>query len=238
MGLELTELILAIEDEFKFECDDKIWNRIRTVGDAYDYIVERAGSTTKRTCYRLADFLKIRRALAEISGRPTYQIKLDTSIDELLPMSGRRAVWTKVRDSSTLPIPTLKRPLHVVVLTTIMAVAVAAYVYPLIWRFLLSLHSERLAAWGIAFVIMFGTAFYIRGVEFVTLPFATRLPAKLRTPRRILEEVCPECSPQAIGAAIDNDRIWRTLHEVVCRTFNVKPEEVTRDTRFGDDLGL
>ncbi|MCE9547006.1 MAG: hypothetical protein K8T25_16145 [Planctomycetia bacterium] len=41
MGLDIMELVMEVEDEFCIAIPDEVAQRVRTVGDIYDYVLEQ-----------------------------------------------------------------------------------------------------------------------------------------------------------------------------------------------------
>lgn len=68
MGLDTVELVMAIEDSFDVQIPDEQAEKIRTVGDAYEFIIaaKQANQTPRDVCLSAATFYRIRRSLCPL----------------------------------------------------------------------------------------------------------------------------------------------------------------------------
>lgn len=119
MGLDTVELVIEVEEEFNIKIGDRDAEKILTVGQLHDYIVERlppnspwnvtpAGQlTATEPCLTAAAFYRLRRAFAEVSGHARCAIRPTTPIHERIPAWGRRKLWKHARQKLGLKLPCL-----------------------------------------------------------------------------------------------------------------------------------
>src|SRR5688500_12154199 len=98
MGLDAVELVIDVEEEFKIKISDSDAEKILTVGQLHDYVVERlppgspwvvalAGEAVPSApCLTAAAFYRIRRTFVEVLGQAHTDIKPSAPIDEHLPV--------------------------------------------------------------------------------------------------------------------------------------------------------
>ena len=62
MGLDTVELVMEIEQAFDISIPDDRASRMLTVGDVYEFILEKTGDTLQsNTCLKAAAFYELRR---------------------------------------------------------------------------------------------------------------------------------------------------------------------------------
>src|SRR5262245_25707207 len=117
MGLDTVELVIEVEEEFNIKINDRDAEKVLTVGQLHDYIVERLplNSPWKITpagelalaepCLTAAAFYRLRRAFAEVSGHAHSAIRPATPIHERIPAWGRRKLWKRARQKLGLKLP-------------------------------------------------------------------------------------------------------------------------------------
>jgi len=237
MGLELTEIMLAVEEEFEVRKDDEFVD-LRTVGGLFNWICEQVAARPFHKCRRLAAFLRTRSALAQFSGKGSRQISLDTPLEMIVPRRRRRKAWKELVQSLEHNLPPLERPrlinwlnasLTLLFLLTLMPMALILIVTA-------SSLSDLFGGFFVAFVILFFcTPLFIMVLEGFTLPFARIIPSSCATPRSI---VVSTTRGELAAPARERtpEEIWTTLVTMISEKLDLKPEVLTADTRFAEDL--
>ena len=99
MGLELVELVMAIEDAFGLTIPDDEASRLETVGQVTDYVVaclrDRAGPPAG-PCPSARTFYRLRRELTTRLGVPRPAVRPGRPIGELIPAGFGRWRWPAV----------------------------------------------------------------------------------------------------------------------------------------------
>jgi len=111
MGLEVTELMMACEEEFGVNFvrqPERRLNRIETVGDLYLYIMELIPDPKPRRCPWVPVFFALRRTLTEQLGLNKRTVRPNTPLTELLPDAMRRQTWNQIRRALPFDLPALE----------------------------------------------------------------------------------------------------------------------------------
>ena len=93
MGLDSVELVLAIEEEFGIDIPDRDAEKMRTVGDMYEWLKIRLSTADPQACLTQKVFHKLRRALVENYSLDRSKISPDTCLSELIPPSAVEEGW-------------------------------------------------------------------------------------------------------------------------------------------------
>ena len=111
MGLEYTEILMAVADEFGITIEDRAASQsIRTVGDLYAYVlgeIRRPGDSCR--CITPGNFVAFRKALTQRLNLSKKDIQLDSELQDLVPREQRRRIWPKMTQATGLPLPYLRR---------------------------------------------------------------------------------------------------------------------------------
>jgi hypothetical protein len=110
MGLDGVELILAVEDAFQITITDEEAGTIVTVGDLHDLVMAKLHSQDCGRCLTSAAFYRTRQGIAESLGIARRDIRPSTSLDAILPRSGRRQSWRRIQEVANLNLPALQHP--------------------------------------------------------------------------------------------------------------------------------
>lgn len=84
MGLEIVELIMAVEERFDIEIADSDAERFVTVGDLYDYLCGTMNNTMPRSCESQRTFYRVRKALMRTAAVPHWYVRPKRRLDDLL----------------------------------------------------------------------------------------------------------------------------------------------------------
>ena len=80
MGLDIVELILAVEDAFQIHIADEEANAASTVGDLYNLVVAKVQGQDSKRCLTSAAFYRTRRCYRRYVGnRPAQDQARDPS---------------------------------------------------------------------------------------------------------------------------------------------------------------
>lgn len=110
MGLEMTELIMACEEEFDIQPDrqaDRKLYHVETVGDLYLWIMELIPDQRTRRCPWTSVFFALRQTFTEQIGTNKRLVRPDTPMRELLPDTMRRQDWELIRRMVPFQLPAL-----------------------------------------------------------------------------------------------------------------------------------
>ena len=228
MGLDAVELILEIEDKFGVNIHDAEAEKIRTVGDLFEFLNRRLAYQS--SCPGMTLFHRIRKRLVEVLEVDRCQIRPSTRLDELLPIERRRLAWAALKTepevlAHRLPELRLSLPAKIFVragsslVTESLIVMLFCYAdWPLIIVGTIVLLIARLIA---------GTHLKDR--------LATQLPEELLTLRDLTLALLPE---RTSATLLSPEEIWAELQDIIMRMLGVRRELVVPGASFVNDLGL
>ncbi|MBX7255256.1 MAG: hypothetical protein K1Y02_02750 [Candidatus Hydrogenedentes bacterium] len=238
MGLELTELIMAVEEEFDVRMDNDGFIDYRTVGSLYAWICDQVATRPYHKCRRLASFLKTRSALAEISGKSTREISLDTPLETLVPRRKRRKAWKELEMSLGHGLPQLARPRLIDWLNAGLTLVFALTLMPIAIVIIATAGSFCEFVGGLfvgLLIVAFCTPLFLLILDELTLPFARYVPSSCITTRSVV--INSTRSELAVPVQErDDQEIWTTLIYMIATKLDVKPDMLTPETRFIEDL--
>jgi hypothetical protein len=96
MGLDSVHLIMGMEKAFGLEIPNPVAERLQTVRDVIDYVVEREPVAPATTCSTQQTFYVIRRALRPAAGRE-HRLTPDTRLAELTDRERWPRTWKQIR---------------------------------------------------------------------------------------------------------------------------------------------
>lgn len=103
MGLDILELVIAVEDEFDIDLPAEEWWRFETVRDLAIYLTRE----DSQVCRHLPAFVQARRALMQVCGVPRSSIRVESSLNELLPAHCRPQQWASLSAALEVELPSL-----------------------------------------------------------------------------------------------------------------------------------
>lgn len=229
MGLDSVELLMAVEETFQISFSDDEAQKIVTVGDFYQGILIKLGDGKSPDCLSRWTFYQIRWAFMNQLNLPRAQIKLETKLDEIIPMTNRIAIWEKLAQVSTFTLPRLHRP---------------------VWmQWLIGVPGIVLFLGSVFFV--FKKNGYINSMLFVasvlipvliyklTQQFAVCFSRESVTVKNLVKSVL-QLNYGAIAKAKakwNEQEVWNVLQGIIVEQLGVKLEKVTKDARIVKDLG-
>jgi len=231
MGFDTVELVLEIEEAFDISIPDDRASRMQTVGDVYDFILEKTADSTlaSRTCLTAVAFYELRRQLRSL-GLAESRFRPKTRIDRVIPLIGRRYYWHALSSKMDLRFPRLERPSWLTLLNCILvAVLVSA-------SFLFFARPNL--ATGIALSIVVGGTSGA-ALHFLTIPFAI-YPASICLTIRDLVTNLVVLNYNKLASRYSTQSptdIWNALQLIVVEQLGVERSAVVPGARFVQDLG-
>ena len=231
MGLDTVELVMEIEEAFDVSIPDDRASRMLTVGDVYEFILEKTGdaSLTSNTCLTAATFYDLRRQL-RLFAWTNDEIRPRTAIAHVIPHVGRRSRWNKLSHKMQLRFPRLERTSS---LTLLNCILVATAVFSTFLMFAKPNLTFGIVVAGIAGIA--STAILL----LLTRPFAIYPGSACSTIRDLVTKiVAMNYSKLSSKYSTRNPTdIWNTLQLIVCEQLGVEKSVVAPGARFVQDLG-
>jgi acyl carrier protein len=109
MGLDVVELILEIEDRFHTRLGDAEAEKISTVGQLYQWLMNRIERHNSGHCATLVMFNSIRQILQDYCGVDRPAIHPTTQLQDLVPAPDRFLFWRTIEAKLDLDLPRLRR---------------------------------------------------------------------------------------------------------------------------------
>lgn len=113
MGLDLVELVVAVEERFEIEIPDTDASELATPRQLIDYLVTclNANSVASAQCYSQLGFHRVRRAILDLTALPRSLMRPSTPLDVIFPTNERRSLWPKLQQRLSVKTwPILRRP--------------------------------------------------------------------------------------------------------------------------------
>lgn len=232
MGLDVVELVIAVEEHFAIAIDDVDASQVRTVGDLERLVARKLLPRDGEAFLTSFTFYRLRSALRQRFGVARAQVTPEASLGDLVPQQRRRDAWATLASTLAWTLPELRR-------NGTLAVAIPV--------FGLMLVPTAIVAGTLGIVsTATGWAIVLAALPAMWLAYRATDPLAVHLP--------PECSTvgQATGAIlalnfgrIARDRqawsdkdLWNSLQRTIVEQLRVKPEEVTREARLVEDLAL
>ena len=234
MGLDLVEVFLQLEEEFDFQFDDREVYFMHTLGDMHDYIlatvfgVKRVGKggvcPTRTVFYRIRDFLVRTVHFDARSLRPSTPMK------EISSRANLYHLFNQMKKELNLVLP---QPLNEGGKGVFAGFTLAL---------LLSFFGMRAVTdnyWVISGVTLFSLLpgvilGYCLGVFF---PPVVPGIATVGDLSRAVVQLNSDLFLEPFDLSPEKDRVWSKLCQFVADTVGVRPETLSRETRFVEDLG-
>ena len=109
MGLEGVELIMDVEDRFHTSFPDAELERMKTVGDLYNFIMARIRSQHSTACPSAAMFYPIRRILVDQFNVERSLVRPSTLLESLIDTEARPNFWNTIESAVATKLPRLHR---------------------------------------------------------------------------------------------------------------------------------
>lgn len=241
MGLEIVEIIMALEDEFAVSIEDHDLRDVRTVGDLSDVIAAKVGlNESPSVCMTSRVFYQLRRGLMQTTGRQRREITPDTRLDEILPELSRAHLWRTWTSRSEVRLPRLRlhEPLHTAWLAATLVAAVAT-AWGVFW--MLSLVGVTRADTALPFLVVGWIPVVLVWVLLTRLGsrWATVFPGAVQTvgdlTRMLVERgTRPFTRGRESHGTVSRSTVWNRVVEVIVRDTNVKRELITPEATFRD----
>jgi len=126
MGLDLVELVLAIEDEFGVQIDDADASRLATPGDVSKYLYARLQKSDDAPCLSQVAFYRLRKAIRQTFGIDRRVIRPNLALSSIV--SGNvKANWRALQSAvGAKKFPRLQRKKLLFIFLVIVLPALAA----------------------------------------------------------------------------------------------------------------
>lgn len=233
MGLDAVELVMDIEEAFDIQIPDERAAEIVTVGQLYDLILEACPARRRDgMCMSAATFRLIRRAMQSELGLDVRRLRPRDTVDSVFPPDRRQQAWSRLSDTLNLRFPKLARPNWITALA-----AMAMLITGVGCGYLSYL------LFGSAVALVFGAAATVVSgliLERATTVFAVS-PRESFTTFRGLTGVVLAHNYATLSRRFNTwapSDIWEALQTIITEQLGVKPELITPETSFVNDLGL
>jgi hypothetical protein len=237
-------VVMGVEEKFGITIPDEEAEKIRTMGQLYDYVLARVARGQAQVCVTSLAFYRLRRALGEVCGVPRERVRPQARLEDLVPLPDRPRHWQELRARlSNLHLPRLRRPawlnrrievasampLFLAVLCAIVLISVLAHTpaAPLAVVF---------AVFGCPFVGITGMFLVCRVACRRTEQYAVEIPPACATVRDMVYALVSAhpAAPMVSDAARASDKeVWGTLCAIVGGELDRPPDSFTRESTIG-----
>lgn len=226
MGLDMVELLVAVEVTFAIQVDDGEFQEITTVGDLHALVMSKISARSSADpieCAKVATFNRLRRALTEVAAVSRADIRPGVAIGGLIHPRDRRAAWSKLSEQSELFLPALTAPkwLLYFALAVSATACIAVYLaYSLSWTL----------------VLVFGGA--MLAILKTTKPLHVELPEGIKTVGDLTRAAAARNHTLvAHGRRYTSpDQIWDALVEIIVEQLSIERSLVKPEAEFAGDL--
>jgi hypothetical protein len=236
-------VVMDIEERFGITIADEEAEKIRTMGQLYDFVLARVARGQAQVCVTSAAFYRLRRALGEVCGVPRGRVRPRARLEQLVPLADRPRYWQELRARlSDLHLPGLRRPawlvrrieaaslvpLFLAVLGSMALVAVLGHTPagPLV---------AILVVLGCPLVGIVGMFAVCRAACRRTEHYAVHIPAACATVRDTVYTLVsrhPAAPMVSETARASNKEIWGTLCAIVGGELQRPADSFTRGSTF------
>ncbi len=226
MGLDIVEIIMAVECEFKLDIPDAAAEKCDTVGKLVDYVHSNMQHNKNGPCPSQRGFYVVRRTLMEQLDLPRSAVKPETKLEVLIPHTNRRQIWNKLINALDpdsgywRAMLTWPRRIRLIIFPIGPLMTVVA---------LFSFPPIRSSIW----ILLFGAVLTMIIIALVTLPFKTVIPENYSTVYDLMKLV------NTIDCAVwTKEDVIKRIKEIIAEVAGVAPEKITMESDWVRNLGI
>jgi acyl carrier protein len=235
MGLDGIELIQNVEATFKIDISNPEGSATITAGDLHNLVMSKLEPAASTGCLTSHAFYRVRAAVIRLTAHPRGTLLPATNTESIWPAETRRQAWRALSNEVGLEFPPLQRPAVVV-----NALMVTGCLVALVSALLFASTFPQIRASGRLLL----TALMVTGVT-CALVLATRPLARTTGPTvETLGALARTLVSRNFATLVGQRRqwveaeVWDVIQNLIVETLGVHKDEVTRDTRFVEDLGV
>jgi len=231
MGLDTVELVMDIEEAFDISIPDDRASRMLTVGDVYEFILEKTADASLKgdACLTAATFYEFRRQLRNM-GYPVVGIRPNSNVQNAIPLIHRRSIWKSLSTNMDLEFPKLQRPSWLSILNCMI---VSVIVFGCFGAFI------QVSVFLGLVVSALGCIVSVAFLLFLTRPFAIYPSPTCWTIRGLVTNlVALNFKKLTARYSTRNPKdIWNALQLIVAEQLGIDKKLVVPHARFVQDLG-
>lgn len=240
-------VVMGVEEKFNITIPDEDTEKIRNMGQLYDYVFARVARGQAQVCFTCAAFYRLRRALGEVCGVPRDRVRPQTRLEDLIPLEDRPRYWQELQARlGVLHLPCLCRPawlikrIEAASFIPLFLTALGTIVLPLV---LLGVFGDSPAIGSI--VVLGVVACPIVGIIGMfrvcrklcrrTEHYAVHIPSSCAIVRDLVYTlVSGHRAPRMVSDTerVNDKEIWGALCAVVSGEFDRPPDSFTRESTF------
>ena len=230
MGLQIMELICAVENEFEITMDIEQAVQIATVSEFYQHILENVDQSKwpemkfSEKKFQILAEKKLQKALSHFNESDA-SINDDTFLEDIIPFKNRRTHWEILGNSIQCRLPELcfsKAQKFSIGLAIILAVTLIAIVFV---RMIDIPGFVIYMIWCFSLLIAMGLL-----IPKLQSKYGKYIPKSCLTFANIKYLITHYYS------YCEKDQVWKTLCEIISSLFDVDPKKIRPDTHFQYDL--
>jgi acyl carrier protein len=228
MGMDVVELVMAVEERFGITIRDDEAPGIETVGDLAHVIVSRLTARAAHGCPTRAAFVALRNDARIIMRDPTLRIRPSDRIEAVMAARQRQSYWRCLRThlGNAVPDLELSRTLHRL-LIALALVLLAIGLIPLVIDAIYVPLSLSVALLVLFAAILFAGTY--RNVP----------PTSMATFGCIARKMAGASVALTRTTVADPGQwVLAELRDIISRDFAIDPERIVPQARFVKDLGL
>jgi hypothetical protein len=238
MGLSLTELLMATEEEFRIDLDQVEYAEIETAGGLADYVLyvleKRHGAgkypQPRGMSPEQRALNNVRRAFAQVVGVEPTTLTTEKELETLIPLANREQTWRAIQTQLFPNNGWLRCAPRLAVSLVGMSLL------PTVVAFL-----DYEGTWVCLSVCVTSLALIVSWV--LCMRFRTRFPRNVRTIAdvvRLAQQHDSNAEEEFLRRCEAPDRhefVWERIRELTAMKLDVPIDSVARDARFIEDLG-
>jgi acyl carrier protein len=239
MGLDFVELILEIEDEFGIELDTEIVNHAETFGDMVDGVYQKITTKTYDTKDYGITLLKLQEELKKLVPKQ-QNFDENTKLSRLIPFWQRHNVSNSLQE--LFPMLSLPSESDIIGLIRLELILLLADIV------LFSLSLTTPEPLQILLIISVCCITGVLGILFVLIIIIILIncfPSKkrIRGKKRIIGLTIHEMAQTIVKKTNRLEQMTKQeceeiLRKILCKTLNLKPEEVKLESKLIEDLAI
>lgn len=230
MGLDTVELVIEVEESFGISIGDEDAPGIVTVGELFEYVLERVGSRPTLCLTSLA-FYRLRRAIMRQCACAKQAVHPSVDVATFAPEQTRRKTWREMEAATGFRWPSLRRPKWLVTLVSMLAIDAGVQSFVLLTGRMPIVQCGAFAG-GIFLAATFCAWKF-------TEPWAVEIAPECATVGGLSRQIVAKNYARLAAARWQGTRneTWESLVTIISEQLGVDRERVTPNARFVHDLG-